>query len=396
MDLTSYFDSSNFMPHGMCYLWRPDILWTSVISDVVTALAYFSITLAVIVFVNKRKDLPYPWFFVLAGSVIFLACGFSHLINAIVIWEPIYGVSSIVKAITAVTSLATGIVIWFVLPIFLSLPSPSMLEKKNFALTESLEQLNVAQNHLVESKKMASLGNLVAGVAHEINTPIGTAITAVSHLFDTTNTLKNDISQNNLTKTQLTKFIEDLENSTALISSNLSRSADLVNSFKQVAVDQSDKHLRFYKVKKYIDEILMTINPLIKNTHYTINLECDDAIEVWGDPSDLAQIITNFVMNSLKHGFENTEQGNINIEVTYGNCGVLLNYKDSGHGISSEHLDKLYEPFFTTKRGSGNSGLGMHIVYNLVTQSLKGTIECFSEINKGTQFIIKFPSDIRA
>jgi len=383
------------MPHGMCYLWRPDILWTSVISDVVTALAYFSITLAVIMFVKKRQDLPYPWFFVLAGSVIFLACGLSHLVNAIVIWEPIYGVSAIIKAITAVTSLATGIVIWFVLPIFLSLPSPSMLEKKNIALSDSLKRLNLAQNHLVETKKMASLGNLVAGVAHEINTPIGVSITAASHLFDSTEKLKSDISKGNLTKTHLTKFIEDIDNSTELICNNLNRSAELVNSFKRVAVDQSDKHLRSYNVKNYIDEILMNINPIIKKTRYEINLKCDDDIEVWGDPSDLAQIITNFIMNSLKHGFEHTDQGTINIAVIYDANGILLNYKDSGHGISSEHLDKLYEPFFTTKRGGGNSGLGMHIVYNLVTQSLKGSIECFSEINKGTEFIIKFPSDIR-
>jgi len=308
MNSLSYFDSSNFMPHGMCYLWRPDILWTSVISDVVTALAYFSITLAVIMFVKKRQDLPYPWFFVLAGSVIFLACGLSHLVNAIVIWEPIYGVSAIIKAITAVTSLATGIVIWFVLPIFLSLPSPSMLEKKNIALNDSLKQLNLAQNHLVETKKMASLGNLVAGVAHEINTPIGVSITAASHLFDSTEKLKSDISKGNLTKTHLTKFIEDIDNSTELICNNLNRSAELVNSFKRVAVDQSDKHLRSYNVKNYIDEILMNINPIIKKTRYEINLKCDDDIEVWGDPSDLAQIITNFIMNSLKHGFEHTDQ----------------------------------------------------------------------------------------
>ena len=117
------------MPHGMCYLWQLYILWTSVISDVLIALAYFSITAAVIVFVSKRDDLPYPWFFILAGSIIFLACGTSHLISAIVIWEPIYGISSIVKAITALASVATGIVIWFVLPFFLKLASPAMHEK---------------------------------------------------------------------------------------------------------------------------------------------------------------------------------------------------------------------------------------------------------------------------
>lgn len=395
MASSSYFANDNFMPHGMCYLWQPDILWTSVISDVTTALAYFSITLAVVMFVKKRQDLPYPWFFVLAGSVIFLACGFSHLINAIVIWEPIYGVSSIVKAITAVTSLATGIVIWFVLPIFLSLPSPSMLEKKNRELTASLDQLSIAQNHLVESKKMASLGGLVAGVAHEINTPLGIAITGISHMFESTVQIKSDIAKDRLTKTRLDKFISNIEDSVGIITRNLKRSADLVNSFKQVAVDQSDKHLRMYRVNKYIYEILKSVNPVLKNTNYTINFNCEDDIEVWGDPSDLAQIITNFVMNSVKHGFEGENKGNINIEVTCDDKGVLLNYKDSGHGMTKEHLKNLYEPFFTTKRGGGNSGLGMHIVYNLVTQSLKGTIECFSEVEQGTEFIVRFPNDIR-
>ncbi|WP_456114957.1 hypothetical protein [Shewanella psychropiezotolerans] len=122
MSSVTFFNNETFMPHGMCYLWQPGILWTSLISDVVTALAYFSITIAVIVFVRNRKDLPYPWFFLLAGSVIFLACGISHLTNAMVIWEPIYGISSIVKVITAVALLTTGVVIWFLLPFFLNLP----------------------------------------------------------------------------------------------------------------------------------------------------------------------------------------------------------------------------------------------------------------------------------
>ena len=130
------------MPHGMCYLWQADILWTSVISDVLIALAYFSVTAAVIVFVKKREDLPYPWFFLLVGSVVFITCGTSHLVSAIVIWEPIYGISAVVKAITALASVATGIVIWFVLPFFLRLPSPSMLEKKTglARLTEQIER----------------------------------------------------------------------------------------------------------------------------------------------------------------------------------------------------------------------------------------------------------------
>jgi len=151
----SFFDYDQFMPHGMCYLWKADILWASVISDVVTALAYYSITAAVIMFVIKRKDLPYPWFFILVGSVIFMACGTTHLISAVVIWEPIYGISAIAKTVTAISSLATGIVIWFVLPFFLSLRSPTMLEATVKIRTNELETSNESLNKEVEEHKVA-------------------------------------------------------------------------------------------------------------------------------------------------------------------------------------------------------------------------------------------------
>jgi len=146
MLLDTFLNTDQFMPHGMCYLWRPDVLWTSVISDVVIALAYYSITVAFIVFVKKRKDLKYPWFFILDGSIIFVACGTSHLIGAVVVWEPIYGVSAIAKAVTAVSSLATGIANWYVLPFFVSIPSPAMLEKKVAERTLDLKSSNEALN----------------------------------------------------------------------------------------------------------------------------------------------------------------------------------------------------------------------------------------------------------
>ncbi len=152
----SFFEFDQFMPHGMCYLWQSDILWTSVISDVLTALAYFSITAAVIVFVVKRKDLPYPSFFILVGSVIFLACGISHLISAVVIWTPIYGISAIAKAITAISSIAAGVLIWRLLPFFLSLPSPTILENTVKQRTTELAKSNASLNEEIAQHKRAS------------------------------------------------------------------------------------------------------------------------------------------------------------------------------------------------------------------------------------------------
>ena len=391
----SFFANNDFMPHGMCYLWQPDILWTSVISDVLIAMAYFSITAAVVILVKKRKDLPYPWFFLLVGSVVFLTCGTSHLVSAIVIWEPIYGISAIVKAITALASVATGIVIWFVLPFFLSLPSPAMLEKKNLALQDSLNKLNLAKLSLIEAEKMASLGGLVAGVAHEINTPLGISITAISHLMETTDELAKHFTINQISRKEFSRYIEEAKISTNLINVNLQRSADLVNNFKLVAVDQSNENLRLYQVKKYTNKILSSLQSVLKKKQCTLSLKCADDITLWGDPGVLTQIITNLVMNSITHAFENTNERNINIEITKKEQFLLLNYNDSGSGIKEEVQEKIFEPFFTTRRAKGNSGLGMHIVFNLVTQSLKGTIDCVSDLGNGAQFILKFPFDTR-
>jgi len=390
MESSSFFDYENFMPHGMCYLWKPEILWTTAISDVVIAVAYFSVTAAMIMFVKRRKDLPYPWFFILAGSIIFVACGLSHLVSAIVIWQPIYGISAVVKAITAVASLTTGVVIWLVLPFFLRLPSPAMLAQKNDALELSIKKLNFAQAQLVESKKMASLGGLVSGVAHEINTPVGSAITAVTHLIDTTNELQFSVMKRALSDTRLTGFVVEVTKCTNMINKNLNRAADIITSFKQVAVDQSNKHIRLYNAKNYTDGVLMNLQPLLGQTPYGISLSCDENIDIHGDPADLTQILTNLVINSLQHGFDGRESGQIEIQINQEDQTIVLTYQDTGRGMNKEQLDKLYEPFFTTKRGFGNSGLGMHIVYNLVTQSLDGSIECVSEMDHGVQFKIRF------
>ncbi|MCJ8313607.1 MAG: HAMP domain-containing histidine kinase [Saccharospirillaceae bacterium] len=390
----SFFTNENFMPHGMCYLWQPNILWTSVISDVLTAFAYFSITAAVIIFVKKRHDLPYPWFFLLSGSVIFLACGISHLISAIVIWEPIYGISAVAKAITAITSVATGIVIWFILPFFLKLPSPSMLEKKNSAIQDSLNKLKLTQKSLVESKKMASLGGLVAGVAHEINTPIGIGITASTHLSDATTSINDKYTNAQMTNNNLKSYLAEVNEGTNLINSNLVRAAKLITSFKQVAVDQSSKDIRTYKIKEYTNEVLQSLKPKFKNTNISIKLNCDDNLTVTSEPGAFAQIITNLVINTLIHGFENIKTGNINIDITRKQDTVCFVYTDSGKGINIENKEKIFEPFFTTKRGKGGTGLGLNIVYNLVVESLKGSIKLNDDFAQGCQFIIEFPINI--
>jgi len=383
----SFFSQENFMPHGMCYLWQPDILWTSVISDVTTALAYFSITAAVIMFVKKRQDLPYPWFFILAGSVIFVACGTSHLISAIVIWKPIYGISSIVKAITAVASLATGIVIWFIVPFFLKFPSPKMLAEKNTALEVSLNKLQLAHASILESQKLASLTHLMAGMAHELNTPMGTSITAASCIEDELAKLKKE----KLTKSQFHSIIANIDQGFQLVQSNLKRSADLVSLFKEVAVIEQSSADKHFNLHEFISDLTTALRLKFDLSHEQVTMDCPKMLNVYSNPNAFIDIITNFFTNSVTHGFSALSEGRIKLNFENKSANLLtFTYSDNGCGMAATQVEKIYEPFFTTSLGTGGPGLGMTIVYNTIS-NLKGKIECSSDAGEGMTFIVELP-----
>jgi len=304
MNSDSFFDYEKFMPHGMCYLWQPDILWTSVVSDVITALSYYSITLAFIYFVKKRTDLPYPWFFVLAGSVIFMACGTTHLISAIVIWEPIYGISAIAKAITATSSFFTGILIWFILPFFLGLASPAVLKKKNEALSISLDKLKSAQKHIIESEKLASLGNLVGGIAHELNTPVGIGITSASYLQERVEWGK----KTKLTQQDTAQLFDELSDGIELIYKNLNQTASLIEVFKNIAVNQKRDDDFCFNLKDYLNDLISVLSNKLKLIPSNIEFNCPQDIMITANPSSVIHILTNLMENSANHGFTDPAQ----------------------------------------------------------------------------------------
>lgn len=267
----------------------------------------------------------------------------------------------------------------------------SELKITNEHLLKTLTKLNETQKHLVEVDKMAALGSLVAGVAHEINTPLGITITATSHLSDTTSQLKDKFASGQLTKTDFTRFFDGCDESLRILRNNTQRAAELVKSFKQVAVDQSSEDRRRFKLREYLDEIMLSLRPKIKHTPFTFTVECDDNIVLDSYPGALSQIITNLVMNSLQHGFEDRNHGKILIRASASNSDLTLVYEDDGKGLDSEALAHLFEPFYTSKRGQGGSGLGAHIIYNLVTQKLGGTIDKFSLPNQGLRYEISIP-----
>ena len=264
------------------------------------------------------------------------------------------------------------------------------LKKSKEELIEKNEMLKNAQKQLVESEKMASLGNLVAGVAHEINTPVGIGITAITTLEERNKQFEIDFQNQKIKRSGLESYIKFIKKTTKLILTNLQRTSDLVQSFKQVSVDQSNEQKRIFNLKNYLQDVILSVEPSYDRKNISISLDCDDNIEIDSFPGSYAQIFTNFIINSLVHGFDKKNDGEILIKIEEQNNSLLITYKDNGTGISAGFMTKIFDPFFTTNKQSG-TGLGLHIVYNIVTQKLKGTIECESEPNKGVIFKMNLP-----
>ena len=255
-------------------------------------------------------------------------------------------------------------------------------------LEQQSKELESTQIQLIEAEKMSSLGELVAGVSHEVSTPIGICITAQSFFIDETKSIQKKFDDGSMARQDFVSFIEVALDNGQIITANLNRTAELIKNFKQVAVDQCIEDLRSFGMHRYITDLLTTLKPRIKSLQHTIEVTGDDKLMITSLPGAVAQIITNLVMNSIIHGFENTDKGHIEINIAAAENGVRLIYKDDGKGMSEESLVKVFDPFFTTRKGKGGTGLGMNIVYKLITDSLHGKIECKSELGEGIFFDI--------
>ncbi|WP_100657738.1 sensor histidine kinase [Alteromonas flava] len=266
------------------------------------------------------------------------------------------------------------------------------LKEANQELIQTLEKLHQFQRQIVQNEKMASLGDMVAGVAHEVNTPIGLGVTASTMMLDRLKSLKTDFENKNLKASVMQKFINEGEENLNIIYRNLNRAAELISSFKQVAVDQSSENSRVFVLAQLIDEILLSLRPRLKKLKHEIKIECDPELCVESKAGPINQIIINLIMNSIIHGFEDIEEGTITLTASIsGKRNLHLLYTDNGKGIPDDLRKRIFDPFVTTKRGQGGSGLGMHLVYNLVTQALNGSITVESKAGEGVKFDIIFP-----
>lgn len=272
--------------------------------------------------------------------------------------------------------------------------SEAAIRQSQESLERYVEELNMAQDRLIQSEKMAALGGLVAGITHDINTPVGIGVTATSFLEERLSQLETAYNNKSLSPKGLEEFIKEAKQSAQLLATNLERASELVASFKQIAVDQASEAVRTINMRDYINEIIRSLNPRLKKTQHQVNLLCPTDMVLNLPAGAISQIFTNFIMNSVIHGFEDTNSGVIDITVLDEGDFVDITYQDNGKGVTQEQLHKLFDPFFTTKREQGGSGLGTHISYNLVKQTLGGEISADSEVGKGLSYHIRFPKTL--
>ena len=268
-------------------------------------------------------------------------------------------------------------------------------KKNTNKLAKTLTNLNDAQEQLVQAEKMASLGRLVAGVAHEINTPLSIAITANSLVMDDTVEITNKIAAAKLSKGRMTRYIETSLKSLSMSEKALERVKGLLTNFKLVAADQIVIDKREINLATYIDEVMSTLSVEMKNHHVEYEFSGEMEVLITTLPGVFAQVLTNLVMNSIVHGFDKLDSGDITINLATNNQNdAIVTYSDNGKGMDHHVLENIFEPFFTTKRGKGSTGLGMNIVYNIINQQLKGNITVNSEQDAGTVITITLPITI--
>ncbi|MGJ8670538.1 MAG: sensor histidine kinase [Oceanococcus sp.] len=438
--MLEFFTNPSFMPHGFCLKWQPGLLWVHVASDTLIALAYFSIPAMIVYYLRKRTQISdIPNIYLLVGGLFacfIVFCGITHVLGMVTIWKPWYGLQGVSKLATAVISVATALAMIPILPRALTLRTAEELElindelkaevvqrkqrehelattnqelrdqiaararaeeseqlavQEKSSLEQTLRDLRAAQARLVESEKLASLGKSMAGIAHEVNTPVGIAITSVSTLAADLEAISKLVESKTLTEADLKRFLLLVDQVTTLSTSSLDRAAKLLRSVKQVATDQSNDEVRELNLHDYLTLVLDSIKPKFFASKREVKLECLPDIVAVCPPGVISQIVTNLIINSLVHAYDATDEGPIHVSVEKKDKEIILTCEDWGKGIESSIQSKIFEPFFTTKSADGGSGIGLDLVRSLVSEKLAGTIELNSELGKGSQFVVRFP-----
>lgn len=269
-------------------------------------------------------------------------------------------------------------------------------------VTQRTEQLRLVQEELIQADNLAALGALVAGVSHELNTPLGNALVAATTIRDSAALLDRELERETLSKDMLETEVQRVNDTALIIEKTLGRARDLVGNFRQVAVDRQSEKKRRFNFDHIVRETLATLQPTLKKTPFEISLELDADVIIDSYPGAVSQLVSNLVENAIKHGYEGRSRGTITLSSlvvdrrlkesgSSGSRKIIFKCRDDGAGIPEKHLKKVFEPFFTTKFGKGGSGLGMAICYQLVTEALKGSISISSVVGNFTEIQIEIP-----
>lgn len=265
------------------------------------------------------------------------------------------------------------------------------VDERTASLRASMEALRNSREHLVQSEKMASLGGLVAGVAHEINTPVGICVTETSFLEEKTLNMMERHQAGGITRSEFDGYLDTVLAGSRGIATSMNHAANLVASFKQVAVDQSGEIAGEFRLQPLITGLVSDLKRECPDVRHAIEVECPGKMVINSYPGAFSKTLSSLLENAILHGFDGASEGEIRIGVNSTGNGISLRIADNGKGIAPENIDRVFDPFFTTRRGSGGTGLGLHIVYNLVTQKLGGQISCESRKGAGTEFCISIP-----
>ena len=258
-------------------------------------------------------------------------------------------------------------------------------------LERAQQQLHDSQEKLTRSEARATFSTLIASVSHELSSPIGNSVMASSSLREFSLELRKKAGEGTIRRSDIPRFLDELDEAASLIERNLRRASDLLSNFRQVSADQASEQRRVFDLAETINEIIGTIRPSLKRKSHRIQLDVAPDIEMDSQPGFLGQIVINLINNAYLHAFENRNDGLLIIHAEPVGDQVLISFKDNGCGIAQGNLDKIFEPFFSTKIGAGGTGLGMAIVHNLVTKTLRGSIAIQSTLGQGTQIDIRLP-----
>lgn len=280
------------------------------------------------------------------------------------------------------------------LDVKIDMPPSNELGELAGDINKMVESLKIHQQRLDEDEKMASLGSLVAGVAHEINTPLGIGVTTSSYMQKVNDDSRRALSEGRFSKKDLVNYMETMDDSLELLQFNLERGSRIIQSFKRIAVDQSSEEKEEFNVLQYINGVVLSLVHEYKRSNHTIEVLCDEDLVLYSYPGVFAQILTNFIINSVTHAFSGIENGKMTISACMERQTghFILIYSDNGCGISEEHKQNLFKPFFTTSRKLGGSGLGLSVVHSLVTKKLGGEIAVEEREGNGLSFRITIPN----